>query len=412
MKKYSLLIVLAVIHFINLNAQGTWTNYTTNDGLADNCVKAICEDNSGNIWFGTLNGVSKYDGSDWTTYTTVDGLAFNEVLSIFKDSHENIWFGTFGSGASKYDGSTWTTYFSNVGLGAYVYSFFEDSISNIWIGTSAGVTIFDGVNWNTWNTQNSGLVDYWIRSVIVDKQGNMWAATQGYGVSKFNISDSLWTTYTTSNGLANNTVWKIFQDSNNNIWFGTYNGISMFNGSTWTNYTTTSGLIGNDVRAIIEDENNNLWFASYYDWYNNNGGVSEFNGTNWTTYTTAEGLVENGTQAIFEDSHGNIWIGTNQGVSKYTPESLRIKKNNKSDPDFYSVFPNPAEKYININFNELFDKELFLEIISVDGKRIFSKKYTPANLSLKIDISDYSSGMYFLNVKSDDKISIKQFYKY
>jgi ligand-binding sensor domain-containing protein len=73
---------------------GTWTTYTTADGLADNNVQAIAVDGAGHKWFGTYGGASEYDGSTWTTYTTADGLVDNEVHAIAIDGAGHKWFGT------------------------------------------------------------------------------------------------------------------------------------------------------------------------------------------------------------------------------------------------------------------------------------------------------------------------------
>ncbi|MDI6791788.1 MAG: two-component regulator propeller domain-containing protein [bacterium] len=82
-----------------------WTNFTTEDGLADNDVWSILEDRTGNLWFGTFNnGVSKYDGKKWFHYPKKrDGLPDNRVFSIIEDKSGNLWFGTWGGGVSKYD---------------------------------------------------------------------------------------------------------------------------------------------------------------------------------------------------------------------------------------------------------------------------------------------------------------------
>jgi ligand-binding sensor domain-containing protein len=99
-------------------ASGTWTTYnTSNSGLVDNFVMAIAIDSSGNKWFGTYNGVSKFDGTNWTTYNTSNsGLAHNFVKGIAIDASGNKWLGTY-DGVSKFDGTNWTTYdTSNSGL--------------------------------------------------------------------------------------------------------------------------------------------------------------------------------------------------------------------------------------------------------------------------------------------------------
>ena len=79
-----------------VNAQ-TFVNYTTattSTTLCNNWVNDIAIDAQGNKWFGTIDGVSKFDGTTWTTYTTADGLANNNVNAIAIDAQGNKWFGT------------------------------------------------------------------------------------------------------------------------------------------------------------------------------------------------------------------------------------------------------------------------------------------------------------------------------
>jgi ligand-binding sensor domain-containing protein len=72
----------------------SWTNYKTDDGLADNIVYTISVDGAGHKWFGTLDGVSKFDDQKWTTYNSLDGLANDRVYAITIDAMERRWFGT------------------------------------------------------------------------------------------------------------------------------------------------------------------------------------------------------------------------------------------------------------------------------------------------------------------------------
>ena len=88
---------------------GTWETYTA-PNLAANYVMSIAVDGD-DVWFGTNNGVSVFDGTTWTTYDTSNSeLVYNRVEAIAVDDVEgNIWFGTRW-GASKFDGSNWTIY--------------------------------------------------------------------------------------------------------------------------------------------------------------------------------------------------------------------------------------------------------------------------------------------------------------
>ena len=76
--------------------QGLWQILDNLDGLAHSEVNTIAEDNSGQLWFGTSSGVSRYDGESFTTFTTQDGLADNRVSSVTEQSSGHLWFGTWG----------------------------------------------------------------------------------------------------------------------------------------------------------------------------------------------------------------------------------------------------------------------------------------------------------------------------
>ena len=91
------------------NTLDNWTAFTTEDGLIDDYVQAICGDQLGRIWFGTEAGISVYDGSSWTSYTTENGLISNHILSICTDLHGVVWIGT-DVGISSFEKGKFTSY--------------------------------------------------------------------------------------------------------------------------------------------------------------------------------------------------------------------------------------------------------------------------------------------------------------
>jgi len=256
-----------------------WTNYTsentTNLGNALNIVTSIAIDNQNIKWFGTWYGLIKFDDINWTIYDTVSGLVNNNINGIAIDKQDNKWIAT-KKGVSKFNDKNWTSYKTENGLiSNYIEHIKDDDMDNIWFayGDSVGVTKFDGIHWTTYNKTNNGLMsnvleiskDYhgniWILlssgptkfdgnnwqtiefdsfcfpfSFIIDKQSNIWIGTMeapkgmvfiGYngGVRKFNGN---WTTFTSDDGLVNNSVISIAIDNQNNKWFGTINGVSKF----------------------------------------------------------------------------------------------------------------------------------------------------------------------------------------
>ena len=85
-------IIIAAVLCGFAYAEGTWTTYTTDDGLANNAVIGVAIDHDNVKWFATYGGVSSFDGATWTTYTKTDGLADNSVYKVMVDSDNVKWF--------------------------------------------------------------------------------------------------------------------------------------------------------------------------------------------------------------------------------------------------------------------------------------------------------------------------------
>jgi ligand-binding sensor domain-containing protein/class 3 adenylate cyclase len=342
-------------------ASKSFTTFTTAQGLANNHVFSIIEDRYGNMWFGTYEGgVSRYDGNcevitntnkkdkkyvdkAFTTFSTAQGLANNIVRSIVEDNAGNLWFGTYGGGVSRYAGKSFTSFSTTQGIADNnVNCIAEDKMGNLWFGTrGGGVSIYDGQSFTSFSAAQ-GLANNQVFSIAEDKSGNIWFGTGGGGVSRYdgncssitntNKKDKKYvrksfTTFTTTHGLANNIVRCIFEDRMGNIWFGTRGGgVSRYDGQSFTTFTTAQGLANNQVFSIAEDKSGNIWFGTY------GGGVSRYDGNcqsitnthkndkkkfskSFTTFTTAQGLASNQVFSIAEDKSGNIWFGTSEGLS-------------------------------------------------------------------------------------------------
>ena len=298
-----LIILLILLIFVPVNAQ-TFTNYTTANisTLCNNYINSIKIDAQGNKWFGTENGISRFDGTTWTTYTTANGLIDNGITAIAIDGKGNKWFGT-SNGVSKFDGTTWTSFTTKDGLVSnFINAISIDNQGNEWFGTNGGISKFDGTTWTTFTTAD-GLVENYVNAIDVDSKGNIWIGTHVSGVSKFD--GTTWTNY--SDGLAYGYITSISSDAQGNVWVGfrEYDavgsgGVSKFDGTKWTTYTIKEGLSNNNVNAIAFDDQGDSWVGTDYS-------VSKFDGTTWKNY----GLEGNEVKAIAIDTQGNKWFGTN-----------------------------------------------------------------------------------------------------
>lgn len=123
-----------------------FTNYSTEDGLADDSVDVIMEDSKNNIWIGTrFGGVSRFDGKTFTNFNQQNGdIGNNEVCDIFEDSSGNIWMSSEGFGVYRYDGTSFTNYAKDQGLGiSAVQDIYEDKNGRIWVGGGGGLYRFN-----------------------------------------------------------------------------------------------------------------------------------------------------------------------------------------------------------------------------------------------------------------------------
>jgi signal transduction histidine kinase/ligand-binding sensor domain-containing protein len=196
-----------------------------------------------------------------------------------------------------------------------IRSILMDRHGNLWFGTQNGaVSMYNGET-STHFTTKEGLSNNDVRSMLEDRHGNLWIGTKD-GLSMYN--GETFTHFTEKEGLSNNSVYFILEDSYGNLLFATGGGgVSIYNGETFTHFTAKEGLISNDVRSILEDSQGNLWFGT------EGGGVSMYNGEIFTHFTEKEGLSNNIVRSILEDRHGNLWFGTyGGGVNRYNGETF------------------------------------------------------------------------------------------
>ena len=241
--------------------------FTEQEGIFGGFV--MMEDRKGNIWFGSPNmGGGYFDGTQVISFRDQEGIKNNLWNSILEDSHGHIWIGT-DKGVFKYDGTDFTFYKKENGL-------VNDSNQEVGI-----------------------FFDHRINAMLEDSRGHLWWATQGSGVLRLDGKKLMH--YTTKEGLVDNFISCIMEDSQGRIWFGSGGegvargkGISVYTpdyklkgsyGGIFSNYTTKEGLRNNLVQSIIEDSKGNLWIG-----LGGTGGVSCYDGHTFTNYTDWESI--------------------------------------------------------------------------------------------------------------------------
>ncbi len=291
----------------------SFTNYRQEDGLGDNLINHIMQDQQKNIWVGTAKGISKLQGKKFITYNKEeDDLPSNNIWYILEDSEKYLWLGT-SSGAVKFDKNTGkmvqqvTTV--NGLISNEVNYIIKDRNGDIWFGTDSGLSKLTSEIFKVY-TSNSFQVKTSVWSVWADENNYLWFGTSGEGVIRFREEDNSVKFFTTEDGLPDNFIKSIMQDKAGNFWFGTFEGVSKYDGKTFKNFTKEDGLLDNTIYSITLDKDGKMWFGT-------DKGLSMYDGKKFETFTTKQGLADNYVRASTIDKEGNLWFGTYNGISKF-----------------------------------------------------------------------------------------------
>lgn len=260
MKKLLLLIVVQILcmHTFVVNAQRIFsTSYTMDDGLAANRVYSILQDSCGFMWFGTDDGLSRFDGIKFKNYYLseyINATTSNSVKKIFIDRRGKMWIG-LDSGIVIYDSQTDTFRPFNAKtetgetIQTYVVDMIEDNDGEVWIATNGkGLYRFspnDEIRLRVYRNipgESNCISQDILMTLQQDSKQNIWIGTYSEGLCCFDKHKNTFITYKRSNlpdSLSDNSIQKIFEDSHGNLWIGTFqNGLDLFNPATrtFTNY--------------------------------------------------------------------------------------------------------------------------------------------------------------------------------
>lgn len=266
--------------------------FTTNEGLSDNQIRSIQEDNNGKIWMETAKGVSVYDKGTFTNYSAKT----NEPKYEWHKTNGDLWFyAGEEDGINRFDGQhmNYLTFpkpkNENPDNSYGVTGISKDKDGKVWIATYAALFSYDGKMVTIFDHKTLKLKDnelLHIRSVLADSKGRIWIGNNGVGVllmegnSIINFSEKNNLIHPTSTRRGDKSqpgtlehVFAIEEDSEGNIWFGDRDtGAWKYDGKTLTNYKIDSKLNAQMIWSIYEDQNKNLLFGMAQ------GGVYKFNG--------------------------------------------------------------------------------------------------------------------------------------
>ena len=302
------------------------------DGLSNVYINCIQQDSNGFLWFGTVEGLFRYDGYNYKSFRNLPGdtttLVNNAITFLYPDK-KNLWVGSLG-GLSCIDINTQTVknYTSKEFLQAYTILPKNDSV--FWVGTTIGLFQFNKKN-SQWKRVPAIAKNVFINSLCDDKKNHLYITTQN-GFYRYTISTGASKYYKPDlpkypNSDINQQLPFMCSSSDHegNIWMGTWDaGLVRFNPKTeeiktWSHQTDDIHLLPYKiVMGLLPDDNGNIWIA------NKEGGLTIFNPsknefTNYPVEWGSENKISGSVKVLFRDRSGTVWIGTENGIYKYDP---------------------------------------------------------------------------------------------
>lgn len=278
------------------------------NGLNNNLINSVIQDDKGFIWIGTDHGgVNLLDKKDFTIRYLINkeddvkSIGQNTILALYKDQSGIIWVGTFKRGISFYHEKI------------LKFPLYKHRNAN-----PRGLT-YDDVN-----------------RFAEDKLGNIWIGTNGGGLFYFNRKTGQFKRYVhepgNPNSLSNDIIVSLYIDRADKLWIGTYfGGLNSFDGKNFKNYKHNArdpnSLTDDRVWDIMEDRRGNLWIATL------GGGLDRMDRTKEVfihkKLGDKNGIISNSLSCLMQDNKGSIWIGTSEGLDEMKIDGRFVHYKNK-----------------------------------------------------------------------------------
>ena len=314
--------------------------------ISNNFIECMEEDKLGRLWVGTKRGLNRYDRESglFITYYSSNNDSTpsnNNTMCMLKDYRGELWMGTL-SGLDRYNTENdkfIRCSFNGLPPNVAVYALTEDHDENIWIGTESGLYVYNShsgriLQYTHKSNDNNSLSENRISALLCDSRGRIWVGIHQQGICLFNPDENNFTRFKREHGLNNNTVRCIEEDSEGNILAGTFDGLCRFDEfnrrftSAYSSSDNDAILMGNfSVYDVLCDRSGTVWVGTY------SGGVSYYSPYNQRFRVYDPGLHGRKLYGIvgpIQEHSSGIWMGTEGG-------GLLFFDKNENSYNYYSL---------------------------------------------------------------------------
>ena len=335
-----------------------------NAGLSQNNVLRVLQDSRGFLWFGTRDGLNRYDGYQITIYRNdpknKGSISNNFISDIIEDRQGSIWIATRGGGLNRYDREKdqFIAFMNGPGTDTpdkghqtseseipsnLLTSLVVDKAGNLWIGSEdQGLIYFDPAKSRftryIHKKDTQSLSGDYVRAVFVDSRQNVWVGTYGNGLDLLDKASGSFTRFQhrekDNTSLCSDNVCALYEDSRHRLWVGTDGGgldviedLSL--AGSFRHFKdmplNSNRLPGNTIYTLGEDDKNNLWIGM------ENAGLGIYNPTSNILQlyqhddVDRSSLGDNSIHSTYKDNIGNMWVGTfSGGMDIYKKDATRF----------------------------------------------------------------------------------------
>lgn len=320
-------------------AELRFEHFSVSEGLSQSTVLCILQDSKGFMWFGTENGLNRYDGYKFTVYKrdpeNPNSLSNNYIWALQEEPAGVLWIAT-NNGLNRFDTiqQTITRYFhdeTNPNSLSHndIRALYQDRQGMLWIGTMMGLNRFDPKTqtFTRYQHQENDPTSLshnqigWAKAIYEDRQGNLWFGTFGGGLNKFDRQTETFTHFqpqpNNPQSLSNKEINAIFEDRTGILWIGGRQGLDKFDPATSTATHYFQETVFDD---LYQDKSGLLWLGM------DGQGIYRFNPEtgHYDQYqydSRKPSSLSNAFVTFFhEDTSGALWIGTwGGGVNRFDP---------------------------------------------------------------------------------------------
>jgi ligand-binding sensor domain-containing protein/signal transduction histidine kinase/DNA-binding response OmpR family regulator len=363
--KTGLLLFAACLLLSALTAQGQvknvvqFTHLTTANGLSQSSVVCILKDRYGFMWFGTQDGLNKYDGYKFKVYRNnpadKKSIPNNNIRCMLEDHAGNLWVGTVGGGLALYDRNTDS--FIAVGstdkgdekIGTKIIkAIYEDKQQNLWVGTVSGFNQYDpAVKKLVPHAFQYAQVEN-INCIYEDSRENLWIGTL-FGLNRWNKRTNTFKHFSADGqvgSISATNVNTVYEDKAGNVWIGTVDGLNLYDDKTETfkayqkDLQNPSGLRDNVIRALCNAGDGKLWVATELALELFDPIRNTFTHFQQST-KDVRSLSSSSISSLLVDDQGILWVGTYaKGINKYDKNQFK-----------FNLYKNFGTDALNINAN-------------------------------------------------------------